>query len=74
MNILIVTDPENNPIHRYAAKCTDDMFFDVETAFEELGIKTSEDLVEKIAQELLHHRNFWYNETYCFEVITVFEG
>lgn len=72
MKILIVTNPEaGNPIHRYAAKCTDDMLFDVETAFEELEIKVSEEIVEEIAQQLLHNRNYWYNETYCFEVICV---
>lgn len=74
MDILIVTNPENNdPIHIYAAKCTDDRLFDVETAFEELGIKVSEDLVEEIAQRLLRGHNYWLNETCCFEVEHVLE-
>lgn len=77
MDILIVTNPEiNDPIHCYTAKCTDDMFFDVKTAFEELDIKVSEnviitELIEEIAQELICGRNYWFNETYCFEVVTV---
>lgn len=71
-NILVVTNPENNDtIHCYAAWCTNDRKNDVKSAFECLEFEIDDELIEEIAQELLHHRNYWYNEIYCFEVITV---
>lgn len=73
MKILIVTNPETcgDTIHVYTARCTDSMLFDVETAFEELGIEVPTSTVEEISNEMLHGRNYWFNETYCFEVIPV---
>lgn len=70
--ILVVTNPENtDPIHCYAAWCTDDRKNDVKSAFEDLGFDMDDKLIEEIAQELLHHRNYWHHETYCFETIVV---
>lgn len=76
MKILTVTNLENNPrrIHCYAAKCTDDMFYDVETAFEQIEVACSDETVKDIEYELRHGRNFWHNtcnEDYCFEIVVV---
>lgn len=73
MKILIVTYPEPccEKIHVYSARCTNDMLFDVEVALEELQLEVSTDVVEDIANEMLHSRNYWLDELFCFEVITV---
>lgn len=72
MKILVVTNPEaTDSIHCYSAKMTGDTIWDVEQAFENLGIEVPVSDVEDIAHELSHGRNQWWNETYCFDMIYV---
>lgn len=74
MKILTVVNPENDTqITCYAAKCSNDMLQDVETAFEELDIVVDSDIVKEIVYHLSHGYNYWYNELLCFEVVNVFE-
>lgn len=70
MKILIVTFPEaGNLIHPYAKVIKNDLIEEVEEAFEELDIHVEPEVVEEIAIELEHGRNFWYDEKICFEIV-----
>ena len=77
MNILIVTNPEAiGSIHVYSAKCSQNLRNDVIAALVELDLRvepsTDVDVViDEITNELEHGRNYWFNETYCFEMIPV---
>ena len=77
MDILIVTNPEAiGSIHVYSAKCSQNLRNDVHAALIELDLcdehGTDVDVViDEITNELEHGRNYWFNETYCFEVIPV---
>lgn len=72
MNILIVTNPEAvESIHVYSAKCSLNLKNDVYAALYELNLGGGIAVLDDIVNELEHGRNYWLNETYCFEVIPV---
>ena len=77
MNILIVTNPEAiESIHVYSARCSQNLRNDVIAALVELDLRVEpgEDVdvvIDEITNELEHGRNYWFNETYCFEMIPV---
>lgn len=78
MKILIVTNPEtcSDTIHVYSAKCSQKLRNDVVDALVELDLRVEpgtdvEAVIDEITNELLHGRNYWFNETYCFETIVI---
>lgn len=77
MDILIVTNPEAiESIHVYSAKCSQNLRNDVRAALIELDLCDEpgtyvDGVIDEITNELEHGRNYWFNETYCFEMIPV---
>lgn len=72
MNILIVTNPEAvESIHVYSAKCSLNLKNDVYAALYALDLGSGIAVLDDIVNELEHGRNYWLNETFCFEMIPV---
>ena len=72
MKILVVTNPEAvGSIHVYTAKCSTNLKNDVFAALFELNLGNNAKLLDDIANELEHGRNYWLNETFCFDLICV---
>lgn len=72
MKILIVTDPgANDSIHVYRAKCSLNLRNDVYAALYELDLESGLCVLDDIVKALDNECNYWLNETYCFEVISV---
>ena len=70
MKILVITNPEAvDSIHVYSAKCSQNLRNDVLAALVELKLRV--DLIDRITNELEHGRNYWLNETFCFDIICV---
>lgn len=72
MKILVVTNPEAvDSIHVYSAKCSMNLKNDVYAALYALDLGSGLPVLDDIANELEHGRNYWLNETFCFDLICV---